>query len=180
MLRGNEFFKQLPVHQGFAAAQHFWWATFLLMQLTFLVLVRAAQTVGGLMSSDDDFLVLMGPAAVIAAAVPFVLQVLMTFAGCLYAQFACGIRDYRVSAVVCYYASPLLWPIMTVLIAVAVLAPTPLTDWLMDTDPIKLGNLTIPWHLLAFILVAAEVLALLFFWWYRLSWALASVRYANV
>lgn len=108
LLWDRSFFKRLPVHSGIAAARHFWWGTYALMIVGVLVIVKVAQLLSATWSAVD-----LGVAsvAVLLIAALFVVQAAVSFIACLLAQFHYGVSDYRVSATVCYYASPMMWPV---------------------------------------------------------------------
>ena len=173
VLRGSDLFARLPVHEGFAAARHFWWGTYLLMVLVGLAAARLGLTMIG--PYADTYL--FTPLALLALAAPLILQSATMFIACLWAQYRYDIRDYRSSAIVCYYASPLLWPVMILPVAAtATIFAFPAQWWrnlgqdVIGVDLLMLAGLAIP------IVVAAPLL----FWWSRLSAALRAVRYANV
>lgn len=180
VLRDPGFFQRVPVQSGLAAARHFWWGTFLLMVLCTLGLGWLA----GVMTSITG----LGPGvfnvsvvSVLCAPVPFILQALAMFPACLWAQLQCGVRDYRVSAVACYYATPLLWPLTLSALAAAIVLLLP------DPSPLETGFLgggwSDPWFWLwagvVCVCVGAFIWSLLF-WLRRLLGAVKAVRYANV
>ncbi|HUU85235.1 MAG TPA: hypothetical protein VM243_17180 [Phycisphaerae bacterium] len=178
ILRDPAFFDRLPVHSGLAAARHFWWGTFLLMVFTLL----AAAKIGSLATvGDQPWQMVFAGVAAVAVIVPFPLQAAMMSFACLWSQFRSGISDYRASAVVCYYAAPLMWPLVLGLVLAAVVAGALADSALVD---LKLhvgrsGEYFTAWHL-AMICVFVLTIALLLFWGGRLLAALRSVRYANV
>lgn len=174
----KDFFARLPVHSGLSAARHFWWGTWCLMLLVPLVVLQA------IARADWDYgappgLIMTG--TLFAIFLPLLLQALMMFAACFYGQIRYGIRDYRNSAIVCYYASPLMWlPAMLWLLA---LLPEwrPLRDWL--AGPSILAHLLpgsidgVEVYLLALLLV---FLLLVLVWWLRLCRGLRAIQHANV
>lgn len=182
ILRDRSFFERLPVHEGHAAARHFWWATLLFLLVAvmlvcwviFPIILRAAGR------SGFDIVGARSLAAVVGLLAPFALQVLFSFAACLWAQVRLGIRDHRVSATVCYYASPLMWPTVAVLVAGGILPylipgrtfpGRPL--WVLLGLEIYPGTLIV----LGYLGVLGAALGL---WWLRLLRALRSVQHANV
>jgi len=192
VLRGNEFFRQLPVQEGLATARHFWWGTFLLILLVILVLTRLATDILLLCHPHFEFRVMhyfeesimafRGLTAMFVVPVLFLLQSVFMFAGCLYAQRWLGMRDYRTSAVVCYYAAPLMWPVILVAWAgsfVWMCGEAGVLPAAGHFRTIVLGiSLTGPaLAALAWMVLTGIALA---FWWLRLWRALRAVRYANV
>jgi len=176
VLRSTQFFRELPVREGLPAARHFWWGTFWIMVLTMILLVRLIHAVvwGGEVFLGSAW------AALSAVIAPFVAQSLMMFAACLWAQLGYGIRDYRISAIVCYYASPLMWPLMFVLLIGSLFLITPQGLGLLDTTTIRFAGLVFDGWMLALSLVVVLTVPALWFWWRQLLRALAAVRYANV
>lgn len=178
VLARREFFKHLPVQSGLAAARHFWWGTWALMLLVTLAVLRLAASSSELYEDILEPLVL---GAVATIAIPLLLQALMMFAACLHGQLRHGIRDYRNSAVACYYASPLMWPV-PVLIILAVLPASPsFNRWLYDVMfvPPPLDRYVDAPGMYE-ILIGVVFLGVLLFWWLRLGRALKDIRYANV
>ncbi len=107
------------------------------------------------------------------------LQMLSMFPLCLWAQKRYGIVDYRVSASACCMATPLLWPLLIVLL-VCTLAALPNEQWLRETVVFSLlDNPVSAWLIVA---IASTILVLLaaVFWLRRVTAALRAVRYANV
>jgi hypothetical protein len=172
VLRGTDPFRRLPVHQGYSAARHFWWATFCLMLIVFLAALR-----GTLFVTDWGDAVGVGFFGVVFVLLPLLLQSMMMFAGCLWAQFRYGVRDYRVSAIACYYASPLLWPFIAVLfVGSFVLANV---RW-PSVTVLTIGLARLHGDEIAAILCFLSLVGSLVFYWIRLCGALRAVRYANV
>ncbi len=168
------------MHEGHLAARHFWWATFFFVLLAVILfcwlIMPLAFLAAGL--NEDDLLGAKILTAIIGLLAPFCLQTFLSFAACLWAQLKLGIRDYRVSASVCYYASPLMWPVVLTLLSFGVLPILPYTLMRMHLfevlgldirvrDAIGLG---------AIVLLVVTIL----FWWLRLLDALRKVRHANV
>lgn len=172
LFRGR-FFQTLPVHEGVAAARHFWWMTWCLMAVALLGMVQLV-VIGMEWTMDPIAGVLL---ALGALAAPFVLQTLMLFPGCIWGQFRHGIKDYRVSAIVCYYAAPLMWPTIAYLGGLLGLL---LVDPRSGSRPQSAGMFGLGEEVE--ILLAAVILpiALLSFWWIRLTDALRRVRHSNV
>jgi len=184
ILRTPAFFERLPVHAGHATARHFWWGTFLLIVLGSLVVTNLMQWVNWYAISARTFFGYERgegvTSLVIAFAVPFGAQAMMLFAACLWAQFRLGITDYRVSATVCYYASPFIWPLTLIILVTTFVFISNVGD-VLD----QLFRVT----LLGVDLTAAELFALVMillaagswlYWWLRLCRALRAARYANV
>ncbi len=177
VLRGGDVFRRIPVHRDISAARHFWWATWVLITFTMLAVLRSGF---GFLPDSGYLGVSMGPVAILISVLPLLLQFTVMFAGCLWSQGRYGIRDYRVSAVVCYYASPLMWPCMMVVLVLLVLVSG---SFLSPLESIKIGKI-------ARVMVNAEHLILLGiilldlvavgFWWRRLLLAFQAVRFANV
>ncbi len=176
VLRGTDFFRQLPVHEGLAAARHFWWATFLLVELMVLGLLKLREVIG---ITDWDVPV-MGMAALAAAVIPFALQAAMTFAAAHWAQLYYGIRDYRISAIVCYYAAPLMWPVILVLLLGTLLLMEPTKSSLAFSFRVPIVGLSLDGVELVVLLMLLLAMVALVFWWLRVCTALRVVRYANV
>jgi hypothetical protein len=184
VLQDRNFFKRLPVQSGMATARHFWWATYILMCIVSLTAYRILYTIGAYQSGQfwtrhptlDQVTTL---AAVLTVAGIFVLQMGMVFVGCLWAQFHEGIRDYRVSAVVCYFGSPMLWPIIGLAFLTTIVFAAPVFPALLDWK-VRLGA----WRPDG-VMIAAGVLTALYvgavvFWWSRLVRGVTAVRYADV
>jgi hypothetical protein len=181
VLRNSDFFKTLPVQEGFAAARHFWWGTWLLMLLLCLGGLYVSKLVWG-----EDAVLAGGPVALLVLVVPIAMQAVMMFTGCLYGQIRCGIRDYRVSAIACYYASPLIWPLLGVLVLgllLWMLAESRGFSWWVSGYLEVLGIALTPGELAllkASLVFIVGILPALLFWWVGLRGALRAVRYANV
>lgn len=170
VLRDRSFFKTLPVQSGFRAARHFWWGTFLLLAGGSLLLLKACSW-----AADDRSVGLFALLSMLALGVPFAMQVLMMPAACLWAQARHGIRDYRVSAVVCYYASPTLWGMAVLIPAIWVLS---LAD-VQAALTLQVGGFLLEGAWVALLLWGVMFLLLVLFWWSRLDRGLRDVRYAN-
>ncbi len=168
-----EFFKRLPVHSGLPAARHFWWGTYLLMGVVILTLLRVLYA---LADPEAGWREGLGGVALLAMFVPFALQSAAMFAACLWGQVRHGIRDYRVSAVVCYYGAPLMWPLLVTL-AAAGIAGSWLATIVDDAEASRL-QLWVGGAILAGLLGLA--VGWLSFWLRRLSTAMAAVRWSNV
>lgn len=178
VIRDPALFNRLPVQSGLSTARHFWWGTYLLMVVSVLALLNVAYYA---LPRQILWSFNIAQLAVVVVIVPFVLQGAVMFAACLWAQFRAGIRDYRVSATVCYYAAPLLWPLMLTLTMIGIAVTEPAWSWLDDliiyTSP-SARYLTLGAALAAALGMLA--VACLWFWVRRLSSALLAVRYSNV
>ena len=99
LFRDRDFFNRLPVHEGHAAARHFWWATLFFILVADLVICLAIFPLIAAMGDlrESTLLAMKALAAIIGLLVPFILQAFVAFAACLWAQISVGIRDYRVS-----------------------------------------------------------------------------------
>ncbi|MBN2560579.1 MAG: hypothetical protein JXQ75_06585 [Phycisphaerae bacterium] len=177
VLRGNRVFRRIPVQRDIAAARHFWWGTWIVVILCLLALLRATAT---LFPDDADLRLAMGPISMFIAPLPFALQSVAMFVGCLWAQLRYGIRDYRVSAIVCYYASPLMWPFMLVAFISMVLASGSFLQGLTRYRVGPLAGLSLNGAEFVVLVALAVGLVALVFWWLRLLNALRAARYANV
>lgn len=176
VLRDNEFFQRLPVQNGLPEARHFWWASYLLLVLVLLVVLRLGYT----FVEDDSRAFLLTWFGLLSAGGPLLLQTPTMLIACLLAQSRYGIRDYRVAATVCYYAFPLVWPLVGLFLFPALLLMTPLEpdklpDWVVDITGISIDMASA----IVALYVGAVLLAIIF-WWRRLLRALAKVRHANV
>ena len=177
ILRSNDFFRGLPVHSGLPSARHSWWVswacffacTLVILRLVWLFLPGDTVTVAG-----------MAPRCGFLLAVPLVFQSMMMFASCLWAQFRYGIADYRVSAIVCYHASPLMWPLVLALFAAAMLIVEPIAEGLGGIPIGVVAGLSMNALHVAGAMVLLAIVAALAFWWTRVLRALHSVRFANV
>ena len=114
--------------------------------------------------------------------VPLVAQALMMSGACLWAQFRYRIPDYRTSAAVCYYASPLMWPFVLAALAVAVMSLGSIRILIsrQSLRTFDFGGLEIGVEDIALGAGIVVLLAAVGFWWLRLLRALRSVRFANV
>jgi hypothetical protein len=165
VLRGSAVFRRIPVQRGIDAARHFWWGTWIFMVVCLLALLRGAA------ACTDEYAELrlaMGPTSFALILLPLAFQFVMTLAACLWAHMRYGIRNHRISTLVCYYASPLMWPLMLVILAIAIVSTESLTPSLGD------------WQLNALGVAGTLIAASLAFWWLRLLRALRIVRFASV
>ncbi|MEE8169012.1 MAG: hypothetical protein V3T70_00555 [Phycisphaerae bacterium] len=181
VIRRGAFFRTLPVHSGLAAARHFWWVSFLLMAAVWLAAARfamsadAATTDGGVSMLPDA-----GPAVIVAMLWLFSLHAAVMLPAALWAQHRHGIADYRVAAIVCYYASPLMWPLV---LCVTLLMFTGIdsVQLLLDRLPVlRTGWLILGAFEITVALLLGLILLSLWFWARRLHEALAAVKDANV
>jgi hypothetical protein len=173
VLRDPGFFQRLPVHSGLSAARRFWWGTFLLIVVG---LLGALKIVHLAVAEDSLWDFALAPIAFFVLPVMFALQAAVMFTGCLWSQFRCGIRDYRISAIACYYASPLIWPLAINLTAVVMSAL-----WLGQVfDQPAVTNAALWTAGAIFAVLTGLALGWLWFWLRRLAAALRAVRYANV
>jgi len=177
ILRDPDFFRRLPVHTGLSSARHFWWGTFLLLTVTPLVVANLMYYLpfgsrAGLFPALPVF-------AIVAPAV-LALQSAVMFAACLWAQVRLGIGDYRVSAVVCYYASPLIWPVLLVAMLAGTIVASPAGLWLSEQILWvgARGFILRGTHAAALVMLLAAA-GSVWFWAWRLLRGLAAVRYAN-
>lgn len=182
VLRQPDFFHRLPVHSGISAARHFWWGTYILVVFTMMAVLEVTFLLltGGDWRTDSMVLEATMFGAVVAPTAPLVLQSLMMFAGCLYAQWALGARDYRASATVCYYASPMMWPAMGLTLLFPVLALRSVMDYFDELLPPFHEILYIDGSVLVGAVLLLLVLVTLILWWLRLCRALRSTQHANV
>ena len=184
IIRRPAFFETLPVQSGHAAARHFWWGTFLLIVLGSLVLANSMQWVNWLAFSTPSLLRFDGgegvTSLIVTFGVPFVAHTIMLFVGCLWAQFRLGIRDYRMSAAVCNYASPLIWPLTLVVLLLGFFCASGLDR--LVAPVYKVNMLGIPLNAAELLILFMVLLAAgsLLYWWLRLCRALRAVRFANV
>jgi len=165
VLHGSAVFREIPVQRGIGAARHFWWGTWILMVVCLLAILRGA---AAYTDQYAELRLAMSPISVGVILLPISLQFGMTLVACLWAHMRYGIRDHRISTLVCYYASPLMWPVMLVIVAAAIVATESLTPSLGKSLPTALG------------IAGALTAAALAFWWMRLLKALRIVRFANV
>lgn len=178
VLSDPSFFTRLPVQHGLRTARHFWWGTFLLFAGVALLGVRLIL----FFFQENGYLGGSIAAAITIMTVPIFAQLMMMFVACVWSQMLLGIRDYRISASTCYYASPLMWPMACVVFAVAgfgwFAAATPARSWLGQEFFVIGFSISFAQAILAMLGLIA--LLCLVFWWSRLSRALRAVRYANV
>lgn len=180
----TDFFLMLPVQSGHAAARHFWWGTYLLVLLGSLVITQILQRILQIVMVARDYgLYERGEAVaalVVAICLPFGAQAIMLFAACLWAQFRLGIRDYRVSAATCYYASPLLWPLMLIVLVSIFVLTGGMYDIVERLFWVRFLGIRMTAAELFATLMALLAAGSLLYWWLRLCRALRAVRYANV
>lgn len=173
----RDFFKRLAVQSGHASARHFWWGTWCLMILATLVVMKL---VSFLSPDPDEMIPFVASVAIGVLALPLGLQALMMFAACLQGQLHYGIRDYRISATACYYASPLLWPVIGLLILALLPSSLSIGIWFDSlTVPAPLDRYFTALGLYELIILFAFIGTLLF-WRLRLGRALRDIQYANV
>lgn len=181
ILRDPTFFECLPVRGDLSTARHFWWVTFMLI---LLISINASWLLTAGFSSrgrwhEGEVLAARVLAVVWATVLPFILQVLTVFAGCLWGQFVLKIRDYRVSAAACYYASPLMWPTVFVLFTWGLMFVA-LDRWAARATPFEFLGIELVAPALVAIGMLILFVAALAFWLFRLTRALRCVRHANV
>ncbi|HOW71833.1 MAG TPA: hypothetical protein PKY77_14630 [Phycisphaerae bacterium] len=184
ILRDPGFFNTLAVYQGQRAAWHFWWGTFLLMTLVSLASSAVTQTlVSPLIESRSDpedawsrAMLVVG----LALGLPWLLHLSLVVVACQYAECWLKMTDYRVVVTVCYYASPLLWPLLFVGIAALSASSARLAERLAEAATVPLLDqlLTAAGLIDAVLWLAA--LGASCFTLGRLRRALRAVRYANV
>ena len=176
VIRGNDLFRRIPVQSGMNTARHFWWVTLILFAAFILVAFRIMQSMAP-MWSELYFATFRFALPVVL--LPFALQSAVMSAACLRYQVQYAIRDYRVSAIVCYYASPLIWPFIMVAVTSLPILTDPVRSILLDT-PFTLARLNLNGLHLAIACLVITGLAALLFWWIRLGAAMRAVRFANV
>jgi len=180
ILRRPAFFERLPVHSGIESARHFWWMTVALMILVSFAVIRSIVSgVGSPGYPESEAGRIAGILALGGVLATLLLQMLSTFPLCLWAQKRYGIVDYRVSASACCMATPLLWPLLIVLL-VCTLAPVLNEQWLRGTVVFSLLDNPVSTWLIVAITSTALVLLASVFWLRRVTAALRAVRYANV
>ncbi|MBN1513014.1 MAG: hypothetical protein JXB13_13445 [Phycisphaerae bacterium] len=180
ILRRPAFFERLPVHSGIESARHFWWMTVAFMILVSLAVIRLS--VSGLGSHSHREFEAAGITTALAMGsvlATLLLQMLSMFPLCLWAQKRYGIVDYRVSASACCMATPLVWPLLIVLL-VCTLAPVLNEQWLRGVVVLSLLDRPVSAWLIVAIASTALVLLAAIFWLRRVTAALRAVRYANV
>ncbi|HVP12521.1 MAG TPA: hypothetical protein VMV94_15200 [Phycisphaerae bacterium] len=177
ILRGGDFFRRLPVHCGLPTARHSWWVSWALFVVGALGTLRLVWLA---LPDDAETQAAMTPICFFLVAAPLAFQSLMMFASCLWAQFRYGIQDYRVSAIVCYYATPLMWPLVLALFAAALLGTTPVTESLEGLSLGQIAGISVTALHIAGLTLVLAIVGALGFWWIRLLRALWSVRFANV
>jgi len=117
-----------------------------------------------------------------AVTIPFLLQSAFMFANCLESQLRLGIRDYRISAIACYYAAPLMWPLILVVWVGSFVWMCGEAGVFAAAGHFRTIVLGIPLTgpaLLAIAWIVLLVIALVF-WGIRLDRALRAIRYSNV
>ena len=181
ILRDPTFFERLPVHGDLGTARHFWWVTFMLMLLVLLICSYLVTWIGYICFGMDEFdtVFMRAMVCVYGPVFIFLFQALMVFAECLWSQFRLGIRDYRISAAACYYASPLMWPAVGVLFIFSISLPA-IENWVSHAKWFEFLGLRLSGPALTMLGFAAVMLAALAFWCFRLGRALGCVRHANV
>ncbi|MBP7934109.1 MAG: hypothetical protein KA354_05605 [Phycisphaerae bacterium] len=184
ILRDPSFFNTLAVYQGQRAAWHFCWGTLLLMTLVSLASTALTQTVLPplieIRSDPDDAWSRGMLVAGAALGLPWLLHLLLVVAACQYAECRLKMTDSRVVVTVCYYASPLLWPLLFVGIAALSAFSTRLGQRLAEAATVPLlDHLLTPADLIDAVLWLAA-LGASYFMLARLRRALHAVRYANV
>ncbi len=172
----RDYFATLPVQGAMTTARHFWWGTWMLMLLTLLLLLR----VSGLFLSGDRLLSAMILLSVAALVVPLVLQAVMLLLACCWGQMRHGMGDYRVSAAVCYYGSPLMWPVLVipgVLFLVHTVVLDPGFEGIYLGDPMRGTGVVLG----VWLVIAGPGLLLggLILWWLGLCRGLSQCRFAN-
>lgn len=174
-LRDPGLFQRIPVHEGLAAARHFWWLTFCLIVLAVLAGLRLL----GAVATADNFALDLLPATMAFLLIPLAAQMTIMSLACLYAQWRYTIRDYRISAIVCYYAAPLMWPFVIVLLIAMFVMIEPVGSWLGKHRFVVL-RLSTNGAEAATLILGLLLIGTLAYWWLRLCGAMRGVRYANV
>jgi len=172
----RDYFVTLPVQGVMLTSRHFWWGTLLLMSLVLVGLVRAL----GVLLPRDIALSFMFVLCALVLVAPLALQSILLFLACCWGQLRHGIRDYRVSAAVCYYGGPLMWPMLIVpgvllVIHAAVLDPQFINIYFGDPVPGMSVALT-TWLIIA---GPGFALAGIILWWLGLCRGLSQCRFAN-
>lgn len=173
-----EILRRIPVRSRLATARRFWWGTYLITTVGMIAAVVVAASTQPFNTVDPATWPLI---TVLLLPLPILLQAATMFIACLWGQLRHEIRDYRTSSIVCYYASPLAWPLMILVFAAAVLFLAPISTTFDPTDganPIAY-RLRLPGRWVAILFVLA-MLACLRLWWARVNWGLRKARYANV
>jgi len=121
----------------------------------------------------------IGIGAIEAMIFLFGVEIGMMFIACLWAQFRYGIRDYRVSTIVCYYAAPLMWPLVVVFLAMNLAMMHPIASRLAEFH-FHLRWATVDGQdcVMVGLLIMIGIAAL--YAWSRLCRGLRDVRFANV
>lgn len=99
---------------------------------------------------------------------------------CLWSQFRHGIRDYRVSAIICYYACPLQWPLLLALLVAGCILGSGYAEPLSKMHVMTLAGIRIDGVWLVAGASALLAIVCIVFWFRRLSAALWAARFANV
>ena len=122
IIRSPDFLQTLPVHDGLASGRRFWWGTFLLMLPAMFGAAWGIDAVLRLITEGCLDTGSMGPEGLLILLAPVAIQTLVMFVAGQWAETRLKIKDFRVSATVCYYASPLIWPLtlLAPLMAVAI------------------------------------------------------------
>jgi len=176
ILRSPDFFKHILVHNGLDAARSFCLATILLVLFVNLGLLK----IWSMLWLRDTTIEPLLWATLLMAGIGLITQPLLMFVGSLWAQLVYGIRDYRISAIVCYYSASLMWPlILTVLITCAFMLTPIANAECLFLHKIPFTTLTgrIP---IVVIIWGVLSIAAIMFWLKRLFAALRAVRYANI
>ena len=105
VLRSAKYFRGLRVRQDLVAARHFWWTTYLLLVTPILALFAALRIVTYAEETPEQYWVVLAAALLI----PFAIGLVLTSLACWWGLARYGISDFRASAAVALYSSPLLW-----------------------------------------------------------------------
>jgi len=179
VISGSDFFRRLPVRSGLLAARRFWWMSMLTMVGVVSVALAASYAVVEHLRLNLLFTV----AAVCIVVLPWIVQtVLMPIAG-IVGQFRYGVDDYRITAIVCYFLTPLLWPVLLylTLLSIYVLAAFGMMrDLPAQIDDIWANPGAASLALRVLVLVGLALLvACLWMWWRQFGNAMRAVRFAN-
>jgi hypothetical protein len=183
VLWDRDYFRRLPVRSSLAAARRFWWATFLLMIVALLGIGAAGQV----LFCSRDMRTDVGFFTLLVMPTPLVVQIMIMLPACLWGHFRHGIRDYRISAAACWYAAPLIWP-MVLAFVIPLLAYLPITDamhvsvavWIPLQGTRYLLDTLLPASTTGLFLASGLAIPGLLFWCARVGRGLRAVRYANV
>ena len=146
-----------------------------MMMFVCLAALRLAAALNPSQNPFEDSYIDFAGIAVPALAAPLVLQTGVMFAACLWAQFRLEMADYRVSAVTCYYASPLMWPVVMVVTITSMVLLVLFWDSFQG-GPDVTGTFRVK---LTLLIGGGALLCALVYWWWKLTAALRDVRYAN-